>query len=393
MRLKGIGWAAVFSAPFWGVVVVSLGCASSGSTVDWTKIPIPDVVTKPTPKPPAVVENRALAFEVLDGSTGAPISNAIVRVTNLKTGVVIPQQATNEDGYVAFILPIGMDYQVDLSVANYQGLPSKQAYTLVENSQVTLKLARIVVVPPVTELPYANLNIRVMTAAKIPIVGATCRFVTQSDKEQQSRTMDGSGFANVGVRGPADVSCSATHYKPVVRSLSPGDHTLTLEVDEANPPPAVAPAPGLETPDFACSSPNNTGEISQMCLQSVARLSTHWQSCSEGSQHACHLYVREVARALNSAQKATRWGLITKPSGSNVDGFGEDVIAWLPARWPLDAKTWEWNGIDIIGGAGAPGARWVGGKLHGAISCGTPEADAERWCNRSDNHWAPVPKQ
>lgn len=234
---------------------------------------------------------------------------------------------------------------------------------------------------PEPEKPFQNLNVRVFDAAdRTPIVGAL--VVNQTIKEQ--RTTDGGGFANFGVQNPSDIRVSAVDYAPETRgNVQPGDAEFLLTSTKPKPVKPVAPP--------ACGSQINTGFVSFECLDAVARTSEHWPACAKGSADDCSLYVWEVARALNEAQHDTRWGLISKPSGSNFRGYGEDVVAYLPQRFSLDEKTWQWNGVDIIGGLGGPTPTRNPGKLHGAISCGTPEAEAERWCNRSDNFWVPVP--
>lgn len=243
----------------------------------------------------------------------------------------------------------------------------------------------VVVVPPVVipepePLPFQNLNVVVFDATTgIGINGATC------NANNDTRRTDGNGFVNYGVQGPVSFVCEAPDYQlAAVLALSPGDRRFPMTPIE-KPKPAGP---------VACGNKLNTGYISFECLDAVARTSQEWPLCAKGNGEACSLYVWEVARALADTQKDPRWGVITKRSGSNFRGYGEDVVAYLPSQFSIDDKeVWQWNGADIIGGLGGPTPTKNPGKLHGAIACNTPEADAERWCNRSDNYWSPVPRQ
>lgn len=146
------------------------------------------------------------------------------------------------------------------------------------------------------------------------------------------------------------------------------------------PMPEPLPVPPPPVPDACGPAPAPT--VSRLdCARQVAALSPHWQVCRDGSGLACHLFVRDVARALAAGDPA--WGLITKNPGEQQctltwcgrgdgTGYGEDVVAYLPKSAPRD----QWVGYDIVGGAGAPGAsvQW-GGPLP----------------RRAGNLWAPVP--
>lgn len=185
-----------------------------------------------------------------------------------------------------------------------------------------------------------------------------------------------------------EVSLTSTKPKP---AAPPVAEAPVVTPKPAEPPPPVPPVP---TPEPAgrvaqCGGADNTLAVSQGCLDAVAKSSANYALCNRlGDSEYCHRYVREVVRALVVTQGDPRWGLITKPAGSNVEGYGEDIIAYLPAPIPLDAKTWQWRGLDVIGGAGAPGAHFQGGVLNAAVACPQPEG----WCNRTDNLWAPVPR-
>lgn len=114
-------------------------------------------------------------------------------------------------------------------------------------------------------------------------------------------------------------------------------------------------------------------------VQEVATRSENWTECQNDNALACHLFVREVQQTLNPTCTPSGWGLLSKNPGEwqctetrcgplGGEGFGEDVITII-----RDDITWI---VDIVGGAGAPGAQlqWVAG--------GDP------WCRRQGNEWA-----
>jgi len=235
--------------------------------------------------------------------------------------------------------------------------------------------------------PLVNLNIVVHDAATgAGIPRAACMV------GDDSRTADGSGFINFAVRGPVLVRCAAGGYlaRPEM-NLPPGDHRFPL-VAVAPPPPAPKPppAPPADTVAQACSAGLNDNRISNECLAAVAKRSNYYAACNKtGDEVACHRYTREVAQALLVSTGDPGWGLITKFQGKGCtltrcsDGlipgeqkYGEDMVAYLPKGNP----THLWTGIDVVIGAGAPGARYGGGVL--------PPAKGS---DRPDNRWAPVP--
>lgn len=254
----------------------------------------------------------------------------------------------------------------------------------------------IVVEPPPVpepEVPLENLNVVVhdaATAAGIP--GASC--VRTSTQER--RTADGGGFINFAIRGAASLQCSAAGYEAsAVLDLPPGNHRVPLKpIAPPAPPVVIAPKPEPSTPMSACGAADNTGKISPKCIEAVAAASTHAEACKRtGDQHTCHAFVREVAVALRTAQADPRWGLVAKTrGGANADGYGEDIVAYLPARFELTAQTNQWLGLDVIGGIGAPNARLNAGNLRPFTECGSAEHAATGWCNRPFDLWAPVPK-
>lgn len=246
--------------------------------------------------------------------------------------------------------------------------------------------------PPLSPLPpLVNLNIVVHDATGAGIPKAACAV------NGEARVVDGSGFVNFAVRGPVVVACSAVGYVTRSADLPPGDHRFPLAaVPHPLPAPTANPRTPTDTKVSGCWAASNTGAIAKECLEQVAAQSANWPDCVNGSDVACHRYVREVALALKTTQTNPRWGLIKKGGGQSctmtacgeVNGYGEDVVAYLPEDFPLDAKTWKWRGIDIVGGAGAPGARYQWGPLHEAIKC---DGEVRSWCNREGDLWAPLP--
>jgi hypothetical protein len=236
--------------------------------------------------------------------------------------------------------------------------------------------------------PLVNLNIVVHDAATgAGIPRAAC---TVGD---DSRTADGSGFINFAVSGPVVVRCAAGGYqaRPEM-NLPPGDHRFPLVAVAPPPAPEPPPAPPVVAPPSSgmgfpgCGKSGNTMAISSACLSAVSTASKSYPLCEKGDAVACHRFTREVALALRTTQSDTGWGLITKPLGQQActmtacgrnvrDGYGEDMVAYLPAGNPVNL----WTGLDIVGGAGAPGARWQSGTLPPATG------------GRPDNLWAPVP--
>jgi hypothetical protein len=183
--------------------------------------------------------------------------------------------------------------------------------------------------------------------------------------------------------------------KPLPLPVPP---TVPATPPTPTPPVVVAlPAPTVPPPAAAgilpqCGAGENTGRISQECIDAVAAVSSFSKICTiTGDTETCNHFVRDVARALKAAQHDERWGLIKKTGGGdNVDGYGTDIVAYLPSPLSLTVPTWRWNGADIVGGIGKPGARLVGGQLNAVLNCDDWK-EGMGWCNRSSDVWAPVP--
>lgn len=238
--------------------------------------------------------------------------------------------------------------------------------------------------------PFQNLNVRVFGLNGAPIVGA----LVENQGDNTSRNSDGSGFANFGVKGSTVLRVSAKDYATQTRDVPPGDHVFNLVSTLPPPPPPPPPTPVTALTECTKAKNRAFGIINRACLQAVANQSPNYTSCTEGSDIACHLYVREVVRALRAGDDAPEdqsfgWGLITKSGGEQGcsstecgsgiagDKYGEDMATYLNKG--LDRKLWR--GLDIIGGAGAPGARFQDGILPAPVG------------GRPTNLWAPTPQR
>ena len=74
-----------------------------------------------------------------------------------------------------------------------------------------------------------------------------------------------------------------------------------------------------------------------------------------GDDAAASYFVREFVWRVNPGCDPSKPGALRKGGGKNIDGYAEDAIA-LNAN-PADLR----NVVDLVGGAGAPGARVVWG--------------------------------
>ncbi|MEX0919270.1 MAG: hypothetical protein WDZ64_00790 [Parcubacteria group bacterium] len=152
------------------------------------------------------------------------------------------------------------------------------------------------------------------------------------------------------------------------------------DLGEVTPLPGSGEIPEIPTIPPGGEFPPTSGAPNERDrVNTIASDSPEWGDCASGSGVACHRFVREVASIL--ANDDPRWGLLTKQSGQqsctmtecgpNVGGYGEDVIVYLLGTEPSGPITI----VDIIGGAGAPGANitW------------------QIQPRRAGNDWAPVP--
>jgi hypothetical protein len=263
--------------------------------------------------------------------------------------------------------------------------------------------------PPAAEAPRATVAFHVvddLTGQPIPTAIATFEDGTQHQAN------DDGYIAIEKELNTYQVKISADDYQTATRNVVLiGNRQFAVRLTSTKPapappkpePPVDAPKPQVPSPkpeppvnpaDAACGVAGNTSTISQACVDVVASVSLYAQPCRvTGAAEPCHYFVREVAKALSTAQNDPRWGLLLKTKGGeNVDGYGVDVVAYLPAPLPLDAPTWRWAGVDIVGGLGLPNARLMGGRFNAVISCDDPNREEGKWCNRPADIWAPVPK-
>lgn len=83
----------------------------------------------------------------------------------------------------------------------------------------------------------------------------------------------------------------------------------------------------------------------------------YFERVRAGDQKAAALFVQLVALDLNPTGKPADWGWLTKsPGETQVDGFAEDAICWT------NDPNNRVNAVDMINGAGAPGAS-IGGSV------------------------------
>lgn len=372
---------SIHAASAMALAIVLCGCAISGAPIDWKLPPKTDPPIPVQPKPRAT-----LAVIVSNASTKNAVSGAIVTAAPTDPAAAAETWPANADGYAAKEINQG-SYRVTVAAEGY----TEQTVDVIVrgNQNLFVALAAAAVDAPT---PLRDLIIHVTQIISSSPGTSTSRAIPDAwcVINAEKRVGDGSGFLHFPVSGPVTAECGAVNFYTRTVPLDPGERTVYLvSLPGVTPVDPPTPAPGA-----ACDPKDNTDRISHACLEAVAAKSSDYRECQRtGDTHACHAYVRAVARALNTGlrtlQLEARWGLITKPSGSNVDGYGEDVVAFLPVTFPLTAKTWQWRGIDIVGGAGLPGARFIAGELHDAIAC---DGQPRPWCNRTDNLWAPVPQ-
>jgi hypothetical protein len=88
----------------------------------------------------------------------------------------------------------------------------------------------------------------------------------------------------------------------------------------------------------------------------------YFEKARNGDHRACGLFARLAAFSLNPSGDPGGWGCLRKTGGgANVEGYSEDAIVL-----GSDPNNLH-NVVDIIGGAGAPGAR-LAGSLDGFVN-------------------------
>lgn len=82
----------------------------------------------------------------------------------------------------------------------------------------------------------------------------------------------------------------------------------------------------------------------------------YFDKCGAGEMRACSYFARLVAWRLNPTGDPSSWGWLSKPDGgSNVEGWADDAMVYGQGQH---------NVIDLVGGAGASGARVQWGGPH-----------------------------
>jgi hypothetical protein len=85
----------------------------------------------------------------------------------------------------------------------------------------------------------------------------------------------------------------------------------------------------------------------------------YFEPCRNGNDHACSYFVRLVVYTVNPNGDPSLPGALRKTAGGkNIDGYAEDAIALNGNPGDLH------NVIDLVGGAGASGARLQWGGPH-----------------------------
>jgi hypothetical protein len=85
----------------------------------------------------------------------------------------------------------------------------------------------------------------------------------------------------------------------------------------------------------------------------------YFEPCRNGNDHACSYFVRLVVYTVNPKGDPNLPGALRKTAGGkNIDGYAEDAIALNGNPGDLH------NVIDLVGGAGASGARLQWGGPH-----------------------------
>lgn len=200
--------------------------------------------------------------------------------------------------------------------------------------------------------------------------------------------VNGATVAEIAVTGTTYVATTDlepdTTYSWRVRArqdtfVGPWSGTASFTTPKLLIPRSIYPLPF--SPPGSCGLQANQPTDRSSCAREVAALSSEWAACRTGNHVACFRYNRQVAQAL--AANDPRWGMVSKNPGDTQctlekcgqlggEGFGEDVIAYLPTH----DDTNRWIGFDIISGTGGPtpGVQW------------NPITQI-----RPGNRWVPVP--
>lgn len=84
----------------------------------------------------------------------------------------------------------------------------------------------------------------------------------------------------------------------------------------------------------------------------------YFQRVAAGDQRAASLFARLFAHAANPSGSPASWGRLKKGGGTAVDGYAEDAVCYGSDQQDLH------NVVDLVIGAGAPGARLAPTTTH-----------------------------
>lgn len=243
---------------------------------------------------------------------------------------------------------------------------------------------------PAAPLPASGLVLEDLNPPVISVSNATTQFAGQVQLStrfqlQEGTTVIAEPVVSAGGDGrsawPVTVPLKwETTYRWRARAELGDAYGPWSVVSEFRTPEEPRARLGFDIPPACGAIPNPTSDRLP-CVLAMAAASPNWGACQGGSGVGCHRFTRDVAAAL--AVGDPNWGLIGKNPGEQQctwdrcgglggEGYGEDVVAY---RTGPDIFS-QWRGWDIVGGAGAPGARAGWAEVPG---------------RRAGNYWAPVP--
>lgn len=362
----------------------AINCASSGGQlppIDWSKIPVPPIVIVDVPKedpkePPKPEEIATLAIHVRGN-----VPDVLVEILGTeKFG------KTNEEGYVAFVLPR----------KNYHAVLTKEGYVRVDqavdneqgNKQHEVELTKI---PHEEPVKLENLNITVVDENKVGISPSSC--VVKGER----RTSDGAGFINFAVDGPVIVTCSASGYLTSQADVAPGNVPMMLKREKVElptpptTPTSPPPSSSLEADRVACK--DMTG------IDCVRKIEVLYRSLLNTNTYASTVeFTQHVLQGLGEP-----WGHVGKTAGEGQAvprGFATFMATkteFPPAGFKgADGNVYQMTGVshdaiknrvtgqvvDILGNATANEPC----KLP-AAECWKPGPASIQWGDIPADHW------
>lgn len=84
----------------------------------------------------------------------------------------------------------------------------------------------------------------------------------------------------------------------------------------------------------------------------------YFNRVAAGDQRAASLFARLFAHTANPDARTNSWGWLRKGGGTNVDGWAEDAVVYG------NDPNQDFNVVDLVGGAGAPGATLASTTTH-----------------------------